>query len=108
METDAIRTPPDAAAAPPPDPAPPKPLAPSRPSDPEPAPLSPLAVEGRDRFKRGLLVHRLLQSLPELPEPERDTAAQAFLALPVHALTQEEQDEIRAETMAGVPALVLR
>ena len=85
---------------PPSEPSPPKPLAPSRPSDPEPATLSPLAVEGRDRFKRGLLVHRLLQSLPELPEPERDTAARAFLALPVHALTQEDQDEIRAETMA--------
>jgi ATP-dependent helicase/nuclease subunit A len=45
-------------------------------------------------------VHRLLQSLPELPEAERDMAAQAFLSLPVHALTQEEQEEIRAETMA--------
>ena len=53
---------------PPSEPSPPKPLAPSRPSDPEPATLSPLAVDGRDRFKRGLLVHRLLQSLPELPE----------------------------------------
>jgi ATP-dependent helicase/nuclease subunit A len=87
-------------APPPSEPSPPKPLAPSRPSDPEPATLSPLAVEGRDRFKRGLLVHRLLQSLPELPEPDRDAAAQAFLALPVHVLTRKEQDEIRAETMA--------
>ncbi|MGD9617312.1 MAG: double-strand break repair helicase AddA [Alphaproteobacteria bacterium] len=87
-------------APPPPEPRPPKPLAPSRPSGPEPATLSPLAVDGRDRFKRGLLVHRLLQSLPELPETEREAAAQAFLALPVHGLTQEERDEIRAETMA--------
>jgi ATP-dependent helicase/nuclease subunit A len=94
-------TPPAWVSAPPPsEPSPPKPLAPSRPSDPEPATLSPLAVEGRDRFKRGLIVHRLLQSLPELPEPERDAAAQSFLALPVHALTQAEQDEIRTETMA--------
>jgi len=94
-------TPPAWVSAPPPsEPSPPKPLAPSRPSDPEPATLSPLAVEGRDRFKRGLIVHRLLQSLPELPEPERDAAAQSFLALPVHALTREEQDEIRTETMA--------
>ncbi|HEX2150384.1 MAG TPA: 3'-5' exonuclease, partial [Stellaceae bacterium] len=86
-------------APPPPEPSQPKPLAPSRPSGPEPATLSPLAVDGRDRFKRGLLVHRLLQSLPDLPVPERDAAARQFLALPVHALTQEERDEIRAETM---------
>jgi ATP-dependent helicase/nuclease subunit A len=87
-------------APPPPEPSPPKPLLPSRPSGPEPATLSPLAVSGRDRFKRGLLVHRLLQSLPELPETERDAAARRFLALPLHALTQEERDEIHAETMA--------
>ena len=87
-------------APPPPEPSPPRPLAPSRPSGPEPATLSPLAVAGRDRFKRGLLVHRLLQSLPELPVPERDAAARQFLALPVHALTQDEREEIRAETMA--------
>jgi ATP-dependent helicase/nuclease subunit A len=87
-------------APPPAEPSPAKPLAPSRPRGPEPATLSPLAVDGRDRFKRGLLVHRLLQSLPELPEPERDAAAQAFLALPVHALTQDEREEIRAETLA--------
>ena len=92
---------PGSSAPPPSEPSPPKPLAPSRPSGPEPATLSPLAVDGRDRFKRGLLVHRLLQSLPELPEPERETAARAFLALPVHALTPEEQDEIRAETHGG-------
>ena len=45
--------------------------APSRPT------LSPLAVAGRDRFKRGLLVHRLLQSLPELPAAERDSGRAA-------------------------------
>src|SRR4051794_18875481 len=87
-------------APPPSEPSPPKPLAPSRPSGPEPATLSPLAVDGRDRFKHGLLVHRLLQSLPELPEAEREAAAQIFLSLPVHALTPEEQVEIRAETIA--------
>ena len=87
-------------APPPPEPSPPKPLLPSRPSGPEPATLSPLAVSGRDRFKRGLLVHRLLQSLPELPVSEREAAARRFLALPVHALLPEERDEIHAETMA--------
>jgi len=83
-----------------PEPDPPKPLAPSQPDGEEPAVRSPLAATGRDRFKRGLLVHRLLQSLPELPDPERDIAAQRFLALPTHALAIAEQDEIRRETLA--------
>ncbi len=92
---------------PPPEPSPPKPLLPSRPSGPEPATLSPLPIAGRDRFKRGLLVHRLLQSLPELPEPERAAAARRFLALPLHGLGAATQAEICAETLAVIadPAL---
>jgi ATP-dependent helicase/nuclease subunit A len=85
---------------PPPEPDPPTPLAPSRPYGEEPAVRSPLAATGRDRFKRGLLVHRLLQTLPELPVAERDIAAQRFLALPTHGLAIDEQDEIRRETLA--------
>src|SRR5205814_8320311 len=88
------------AGRPAPDPAPPRPLLPSRPSGPEPATLSPLAIAGRDRFKRGLLVHKLLQSLPELPTEQRERAAQRFLALPVHGLDPEEQGEICRETVA--------
>ena len=95
------RPPPDwATRPPPPEPDPPRPLFPSRPSGDEPPALSPLKIGGRDRFKRGLLVHRLLQSLPELPLPERDAAARRFLALPTHALPADEQDDIRRETLA--------
>jgi ATP-dependent helicase/nuclease subunit A len=83
-----------------PEPSPPRPLAPSRPSEAEPPALSPLSAGRRDRFKRGLLIHRLLQSLPELPTEERDTAARRFLALPTHALPVDEQEEIRRETLA--------
>jgi ATP-dependent helicase/nuclease subunit A len=86
-------------APPMPEPSPPRPLLPSRPSGPEPATLSPLAIAGRDRFKRGLLVHRLLQALPELPTAQRPAAARRFLALPVHGISPEEQAEICAETL---------
>jgi ATP-dependent helicase/nuclease subunit A len=85
---------------PPPEPSPPRPLLPSRPNGPEPATLSPLAISGRDRFKRGLIVHRLLQSLPELPAVERTAAARRFLALPLHGLDQDTQAAICAETLA--------
>jgi len=85
---------------PPAEPDPPRPLSPSRPSGAEPAALSPLTTRGPDRFKRGLLVHRLLQSLPELPAVERENAARRFLALSTHGLAVDEQDEIRREILA--------
>jgi ATP-dependent helicase/nuclease subunit A len=85
---------------PPAEPDPPRPLVPSRPNEDKPAAFSPLALRGRDRFKRGLLVHRLLQSLPELAASERDATARRYLALPVHALGEDEQDDIRRETLA--------
>jgi ATP-dependent helicase/nuclease subunit A len=85
---------------PPVEPEPPRPLAPSRPYGDAPPTRSPLATAGNDRFKRGLIVHRLLQSLPELPTEERDIAARRFLALPAHGLADDEQDEIGHETLA--------
>ncbi|HEY1431338.1 MAG TPA: double-strand break repair helicase AddA, partial [Stellaceae bacterium] len=85
---------------PPTEPNPPKPLFPSRPSEAEPPAASPLGTSGHDRFKRGLLVHRLLQSLPELPAGEREETARRVLALPSHGLSSKEQDEIRRETLA--------
>jgi ATP-dependent helicase/nuclease subunit A len=84
---------------PPAEPHPPRPLFPSRPSEIEPSAVSPLRSDGRDRFKRGLLIHRLLQSLPDLPAVRRDDAARRFLASPAHGLSAEVQDEIRRETV---------
>ncbi len=98
--TNAAALPGWATTPPPVEPDPPRPLFPSRPSGEEPATMSPLSVGGRDRFKRGLLVHRLLQSLPELQPAERDAAARRFLALPTHSLAAEEQDDIRCEILA--------
>ncbi len=66
---------------PPPEPMPPRPLAPSRPDGDEPPARSPLAGgEGEGRFLRGRLIHRLLQTLPDLPRESRARAATRFLA----------------------------
>jgi ATP-dependent helicase/nuclease subunit A len=78
------------------EPEPPLPLVPSRPEGEEPGALSPAA----SRFKRGLVIHALLQHLPELPAAARRAAAKRFLARPVHALAAEAQREILAETLA--------
>ena len=85
---------------PPPEPLPPKPLAPSRPAAPEPSVRSPLGDDQGAAYQRGRLVHRLLQSLPELPRERRAAAAERFLALPVHGLAPEARAEILAETLA--------
>ncbi len=92
--------PPWAERVPAPEPAPPKPLAPSRPSGLEPAVRSPLGADDGLRFRRGLIVHRLLQSLPDLPPDRRRAAAERFLASSVHGLDGEQQAELLAETLA--------
>jgi ATP-dependent helicase/nuclease subunit A len=89
---------PEWAARPPaPEPEPPLPLTPSRPEGDEPPVRSPMGADNGRRFKRGRLIHRLLQSLPELDRERRSEAARAWLSRPAHDLATEEQDEIVAE-----------
>ncbi len=82
------------------EPAPPDPLAPSRSDDPEPPALSPLNGDDTQRFQRGLLIHKLLESLPNVGEADRPGAARRYLALPTHNLAPSQQDEIARETLA--------
>ena len=82
------------------EPSPPRPLAPSRPAAAEPPARSPLGADEGAGFRRGRLVHRLLQSLPQLPPAARAGAARRFLALPVHGLDPAAQEALLAETMA--------
>ena len=63
---------------------------------------SPLDGGAPDRFQRGLLAHRLLQMLPEVPEDRRAAAADRFLALPVHGLAPDRRRAIAAEVMAVI------
>jgi ATP-dependent helicase/nuclease subunit A len=94
------------ATAPRPEPAPPVPLAPSRPEHaglgPVPEAASPLA--GRDatgeRFRRGRLVHALLQHLPAVPPAGRRDAALRFLDRPGHGLAQTAIAALADEVLA--------
>ncbi|HVM78692.1 MAG TPA: double-strand break repair helicase AddA [Stellaceae bacterium] len=89
-----------AQVAPPPEPTPPRPLAPSRPAGIEPAVRSPFGEDRGAAYQRGRLVHRLLQSLPDVAPEKRAAAAERFLALPVHGLDAEARALIAAETLA--------
>lgn len=58
-------------------------------------PVQPHDRAGR-RFRRGSLIHALLQHLPEIPDHDRARAARRFLI----GLPAEEADEIARETLA--------
>ncbi|MCP2671730.1 UvrD-helicase domain-containing protein [Maricaulaceae bacterium EIL42A08] len=80
-----------------------RPMAPSRLLDDEdggfdPSPLSPLSDGGPDRFRRGSLIHKLLQTLPDLPEDRRESSAKTFLASKPD-LTEAQREEIISETL---------
>ncbi len=92
--------PPWARALPAPEPVPARPLAPSRPEEEEPPARSPLGPDGAARFRRGLLVHRLLEALPELPPRAREAACRRYLARAAHGLAAAAQEEIARETLA--------
>jgi ATP-dependent helicase/nuclease subunit A len=80
---------------PPPEPDPPRPLVPSEPEpeEGEPPILAPIGVQERRRFRRGRLIHRLLQILPELSVAERRTAATRL----AERLGRDLAEEARAE-----------
>lgn len=99
LQRDLARLPGWARAKPPAEPSPPRPLAPSRPSAPEPAVRSPLGGDQGQRFRRGRLIHRLLQTLPELASEQRVEAGQRYLSRPLHGLSPDQQSEILRETL---------
>lgn len=86
------------------EPVPTRPLAPSRPAEDEPAVRSPFAADAGMRFRRGLLVHRLLESLPEIEPSKRAAACRRYLASPSHKLNRAAQAALAAETLAVLEA----
>lgn len=63
------------------------------------APHAPADPRGL-RFRRGRLIHALLQHLPALPPASRPDAARRFLARPGHGLDEAAQAQLLAEVMA--------
>lgn len=114
IKDDANKAPPMWATTPPKAEAQPsRPLAPSRLDDEEPPAKSPLERH-RDRqtksgsgqvlgasspaYKRGTIIHKLLELLPELPIDQRQDVAKKWLARPVIELTKAEQEDILTST----------
>jgi ATP-dependent helicase/nuclease subunit A len=77
----------------------PRPLAPSRPDD-EPAVKGPLAGGDRGKFSRGIIVHRILEILPQLPPENWEKALAQYLARPHLALPPAAQKTFAGEILA--------
>ena len=83
-------------------PDPPRPLTPSRPSEPDPAALSPLGEDEGWRYQRGRVVHHLLEMLPQLSPEQRMAAARDYLARPASAVEPAQRDALAAEVVAVI------
>ena len=78
-----------------PEPRPPRPLAPSASGEDSAAdPPSAPSPELRAAAERGVLIHRLLERLPELPEAERAAAAVRWLGRAAAELDVADREEI--------------
>jgi len=84
------------------EPDPPDPLTPSRPSLDDPAALSPFSDQDLSRFRRGRLIHRLLQTLPDLMPEHRTDAAATWLRVTAPDLEDDQRNAIRDETMTVI------
>ena len=65
----------------------------------EPPALSPLSPGGQARFRRGALIHKLLQTLPDLPQERREASARRYLESQVD-LDDTQREDIVSETLA--------
>ncbi|MEM8915362.1 MAG: PD-(D/E)XK nuclease family protein, partial [Pseudomonadota bacterium] len=68
----------------------------------EPATLSPLSADGSARFRRGRLIHTLLEQLPIIDAARRREAGEAFLSQPIHDLSVEQIEAYVSEALAVI------
>lgn len=77
-----------------------KALTPSRPDGiDEEESLSPLSASNNNRFKRGNIIHKLLQILPDINPDLWEERIRYFLNLPAHDLSKIDQENILSETL---------
>jgi ATP-dependent helicase/nuclease subunit A len=82
------------------EPRPPRPLAPSAAGTDQGAD-PPLPTDlARDAARRGVLIHRLLERLPDLAPEHRQDAARAWLGRQAHDLPEEERDALLQSAFA--------
>jgi ATP-dependent helicase/nuclease subunit A len=87
-----------------PEPRPPRPLAPSAAGD-DLTPDPPFPADATmEAARRGVLIHRLLERLPEVPGEQRGDAARTWLAHNAADLTESQQEEIAESALTVLAA----
>ena len=86
----------------PPEPVPARSLAPSRPQGEEPNLPSPLGSDGGLRFRRGTLLHRLLQYLPDVAPERRAVAARRWFERTASDWDVNTRARLAAEALAVI------
>lgn len=76
-----------------------KPLAPSKMDEEEPSLFSPLSGGGENRYRRGLIIHKLLQFLPEVKEQDKENIIMEFLAKNAASVSDIEKKRICDEVL---------
>lgn len=86
------------------EPTPTNPLQPSRPPSQDPPAHGPFTDDDNQRFKRGLIIHKLLETLPALQPTVREAAARRWLSgaagTSAHGLDPVMAEQIVSETLA--------
>lgn len=81
----------------------PRPLSPSRAVDAADPPIRPpLTASGEGGYRRGQIIHRLLQSLPQMTGSGRDEAVRHWLARQARGLAAAEQADVMRQVLAIV------
>lgn len=84
------------------EPRPSKPLSPSRLAEPEDETPHQPPARGSTVFRRGLLIHRLLQYLPSLPALRRGEAAELFMQHQAAMFSEAERAAMIRESLAVI------
>jgi ATP-dependent helicase/nuclease subunit A len=76
------------------------PLVPSRATEDQSVVGSPLDIDGKTRFQRGKLIHRLLEILPTLPKQRQRVSCRRFLKRSIHGLDGKQCAQIESEVFS--------
>lgn len=76
-----------------------KPFTPSRPDSDDEVMASPIGADGTNRYRRGRIIHKLLQFLPDVKRPDKREIIREFLAKEAYDLDEAAIERIQNEVM---------
>jgi ATP-dependent helicase/nuclease subunit A len=81
------------------EPTPPRPLSPSKPDEEEVAMISPIIKDDKNRFKRGNVIHKLLQILPDMDSNIHEKVIAEYLTQNMSEINELEKEIVINEIL---------